>query len=74
MQCTRYGGTVTTADFVRCQDQLAAQRRARRVALGYDSARLIADAQAACESYRVPRATPNFDTCVQEEFPARRPG
>ncbi len=72
--CTRYGFTASTADYVRCQDQLAAQRRAGRVALGYDSARITADAQVACESYGVPRASANFDRCVQDEFAARRPG
>jgi hypothetical protein len=72
--CTRYGFTSSTADYVRCQDQLAVQRRAGRVAIGYDSARITADAQAACESYGVPRGTANFDRCVQDEFAARRPG
>jgi hypothetical protein len=72
--CTRYGFTASTADYVRCQDQLAAQRRAGRVAIGYDNGRLTADALAACESYGVPRGTANFDRCVQDEFVARRPG
>ena len=72
--CTRYGFTASTADYARCQDQLAAQRRAGRVAFGYDSARLTADAQAACEGYGVPQGTANFDRCVQDEFAARRPG
>jgi len=72
--CTRYGFTASTADYVRCQDQLAAQRRAGRVAIGYYNGRLTADALAACESYGVPRGTANFDRCVQDEFVARRPG
>ena len=72
--CTRYGFTASTADYVRCQDQRAAQRRAGRVALGYDNARLNADAQAACDSYGVPRSSANFDRCMQDEFAARRPG
>ena len=72
--CTRDGCTASTADYVRCQDQRAAQRRAGRVAIGYDSARLTADAQAACESYGLPRGSANFDRCVQDEFVARRPG
>ena len=72
--CSRYGFTASTADYVHCQDQLAAQRHAGRVALGYDSARLAADAQAACDSYGVPRGSANFDRCVQDEFAARRPG
>jgi hypothetical protein len=72
--CTRYGFTASTGDYIRCQDQLAAQRRAGRVAVGYDGARLAADAQAACDSYGVPRGSANFDRCVQDEFAARRPG
>ena len=72
--CTRYGFTASTADYVRCQDQRAAQRRVGWVALGYDNARLTADAQAACESYGLPRNSANFDRCVQDEFVARRPG
>jgi hypothetical protein len=72
--CTRYGFTASTADYLRCQDQLAGQRRLGRVAVGYDSARVTADAQSACESYGVPRGSANFDRCVQDEFAARRPG
>ena len=72
--CTRYGFTASTVDYVRCQDQRAAQRRTGRVAVGYDNARLTADAQAACESYGLPRNSANFDRCVQDEFVARRPG
>lgn len=72
--CSRYGFTSSTADYVRCQDQLAAQRRRGRAAAGYESGRITADSQAACESYGVPRGTANFDRCVQDEFAARRPG
>jgi len=72
--CTRYGFTASTADYVRCQDQMAAQRRAGRMAAGYDAARLTAASQAACESYGIPRGSANFDRCVQDEFAARRPG
>lgn len=72
--CTRYGFTASSADYVRCQDQFAGQRRLGRVAVGYDNARLTADAQAACENYGLPRGSANFDRCVQDEFAARRPG
>jgi len=72
--CTRYGFSASTSDYLRCQDQLAAQRRLGRAAAGYDRARLSADAQAACDSYGVPRGSANFDRCVQDEFAARRPG
>jgi hypothetical protein len=72
--CTRYGFTALTAHYVRCRDQLAVHRRGGRVAIGYDHARITADAQAACESYGVPRGTAIFDRCVQDEFAARRPG
>ena len=72
--CTRYGFTASTADYARCQDQLAAQRRRGRYAVGYDNARITADAQAACESYGVMRGSAIYDRCVQDEFAARRPG
>ncbi|MBS0540585.1 MAG: hypothetical protein JSR47_17605 [Proteobacteria bacterium] len=72
--CARYGFTASTADYIRCQDMLAAQRRAGRVPAGYDAARITAASQAACESYGVPRGSANYDRCVQDEFAARRPG
>jgi hypothetical protein len=72
--CTRYGFTSSTADYVRCQQLIADQRRAGRVAAGYTDARITADAQAACQAYGVPRGTAQFDRCVQDEFAARRPG
>jgi len=53
---------------------LAEQRRVGRVAVGYSQAAIIADSQAACVSYGVPRGSANFDRCVQDEFAARRPG
>ncbi len=72
--CARYGFTSSSADYIRCQNMLANQRRAGRAAANYDSTRMTADAQAACESYGVPRGSANFDRCVQDEFAARRPG
>lgn len=72
--CTRYGFTASSADYARCQNMLAAHRRAGRVAAGYDRERLVADSQEACASYGVPRGSANFDRCVQDEFAARRPG
>ena len=70
--CARYGFTASTADYVRCQERIADERRAGRAAAGYDEARVIADSKAACASYGVPRGTANFDRCVQDEFTARR--
>ncbi len=73
--CTRYGFTASSADYVRCQQLLAEQRRGGRVVVGYYSeARVIAYSQAACSAYGVPRGSANFDRCVQDEFAARRPG
>lgn len=72
--CTRYGFTASTADYIRCQNMLAGQRRTGRVVVGYDAGRITADSQAACESYGIPRGSANFDRCVQDEFAARRPG
>ena len=71
--CGRYGFTTSTRDYQRCQAELARQRQAGRVAMGYSEARLTADAQMACDSYGVPRGSAQFDRCVQDEFVARRP-
>jgi hypothetical protein len=72
--CTRYGFTATTADYIRCQRQVAAARRAAPVVVAVSQAQLIAESETACDSYGVPRATAQFDRCVQDEFAARRPG
>jgi hypothetical protein len=72
--CTRYGFTASTDDYLRCQRLIAERRRMGRVAAGYSDSRIMADSQAACASYGVPRGTANFDRCVQDEFAARRPG
>ncbi|HTR85368.1 MAG TPA: hypothetical protein VMI56_12880 [Reyranella sp.] len=72
--CTRYGFTQSTEDYIRCQRMIAAQRRAGRVAADVAVAQVMADSQAACVSYGIPRGTAHFDACVQDEFAARRPG
>ena len=72
--CARYGFTASTDDYIRCQRLVAEQRRAGRVTAGYSTAQIMADSQAACAFYGVPRATAQFDRCVQDEFAARRPG
>jgi hypothetical protein len=72
--CTSYGFTASSADYIRCQQMIADQRRAGRVVVGYSEATIIADSRAACASYGVPRASAQFDRCVQDEFAARRPG
>jgi len=71
--CTRYGFTASSSDYMRCQQLIAEQRRIRAVS-GYPEAQLMADSQAACMSYGVPRASAQFDRCVRDEFAARRPG
>jgi hypothetical protein len=71
--CTRYGFTASTADYVRCQQLIADQRRIV-VAPGYAESQRMADSQAACAAYGVPRGTAQFDRCVRDEFAARRPG
>ena len=72
--CTSYGFTSSSADYLRCQQLIAEQRRIGRLALGYSDAQIAADSQAACASYGVPRGSAQFDRCVQDEFAARRPG
>src|SRR5471032_1724451 len=65
--CARYGFTASTADYVRCQQSIAEQRRVRIVP-GYPQAQLIADSQAACAAYGVPPNSAQYDRCVQDEF------
>ena len=72
--CTRYGFTAATADYIRCQREVAAARRALPVVVAVSEAQLVAESQAACDGYGVPRATAQFDRCVRDEFAARRPG
>ncbi|OFW98428.1 MAG: hypothetical protein A3D94_04205 [Alphaproteobacteria bacterium RIFCSPHIGHO2_12_FULL_66_14] len=71
--CTSYGFTASSADYVRCQQRIAEQRRYGRATAGYSEARVVADSQAACVSYGVPRGTAQYDRCVQNEVAARRP-
>jgi len=72
--CTSYGFTASSTDYIRCQEMIADQRRAGRAGVGYSEAAIIAQSQAACVSYGVPRGSAQFDRCVQDEFAARRPG
>jgi len=59
--CTRYGFTTSSADYARCREGVAAQRRLGRVAPAYGDARIVADSQAACTGYGVPRGTARYD-------------
>jgi hypothetical protein len=72
--CTRYGFTAATADYIRCQRQIAAARRAIPVVVGVGDTQLVAESQAACDSYGLLRGTAPYDRCVRDEFAARRPG
>jgi hypothetical protein len=56
--------TASSADYIRCQQLVAEQRRISRVVVGYGDAGVMADAQAACEGHGVPRGSANFDRCV----------
>ncbi len=71
--CTSYGFTASSADYVRCQQSVADQRRFGRAAMGYSNAQIVADSQTACLSYGLPRGTASYDRCVQNEVAARRP-
>jgi hypothetical protein len=44
------------------------------VVTGYGVARISAASQFACASYGIARGTAQYDSCVQDEFAARRPG
>jgi hypothetical protein len=41
---------------------------------GVSDAQLIAQSQATCDTYGIPRTSAPFDRCVRAEFAARRPG
>jgi len=71
--CASYGFTASSADYARCQQRVADQRRYGRVAMGYGEAQIVADSQTACQSYGLPRGTAPYDRCVQNEIAARRP-
>lgn len=71
--CTSYGFTASSADYVRCQQRVADQRRYGRAAVGYSEAQIVSDSQTACLSYGLPRGTAPYDCCVQNEIAARRP-
>ncbi len=71
--CTSYGFTASSADYVRCQQRVADQRRYGRAAVGYSEAQIASDSQTACLSYGLPRGTAPYDRCVQNEIAARRP-
>ena len=71
--CTSYGFTASSADYARCQQRVADQRRYGRVAMGYSEAQIMTDSQTACSSYGLPRGTTPYDRCVQNEMAARRP-
>jgi hypothetical protein len=71
--CASYGFTASSADYVRCQQRIADQRRYGRVTVGYSEAQIVSDSQVACASYGVPRGTAQYDRCVQNEVAARRP-
>jgi hypothetical protein len=72
--CSRYGFTAASVDYVRCQEQVELARRSSRVAVDDTEAQLVAESDAACEAYGVPRRTSLFDRCMRDEFAARRPG
>lgn len=71
--CTSYGFTASSADYARCQQRVADQRRYGRMTVGYSEAQIVANSQAACVSYGIPRGTAQYDRCVQNEVAARRP-
>ena len=71
--CTSYGFTASSADYARCQQRVADQRRYGRMTVGYSEAQIVADSQVACVSYGISRGSAQYDRCVQNEVAARRP-
>jgi len=72
--CNRYGFTVGTAEYVRCQEQVHLSRRSNRAVTSETEARVAVEADAFCNAYGVSRGTVQFDRCLRDEFAARRPG
>ena len=72
--CTNYGFTASSADYVRCQQMIADQRHAGRMAAGYSDARSPPIPGRPAIPTALPRGSAQFDRCVQDEFAARRPG
>src|SRR5260370_36063878 len=67
--CSTYGFKVSSPEYRLCRDREAAGHRSGRASPSYAEARIVADTQAACQSYG---RTPYWDD--SEEFVRQRNG
>ena len=69
-----YGFRVSSSEYRLCRDREAAARRAGRMSPSYGEARVVADSQAACQSYGLHPYSDRYERCVRAEHDARMPG
>jgi hypothetical protein len=70
---TAYGFKVSSPEYRLCRDREAEARRQGRTTPSYSEARIVADAQAACQSYGLHPYSDRYEQCVRNEHEARRP-
>ena len=70
---TSYGFKVSSPEYRLCRDREAEARRQGRVTPSYAEARIVADAQAACQSYGLHPYSDRYEECVRREHEVRRP-
>jgi hypothetical protein len=70
---TAYGFKVSSPEYRLCRDREAEARRQGRATPSYTEARIVADAQAACQSYGLHPYSDRYEQCVRNEHEARRP-
>ena len=71
--CSTYGFKVSSPEYRLCRDREAEARRQGRVSPSYAEARIVADSQAACQSYGLHPYSDRYEECVRNEHAARQP-
>ena len=71
--CSTYGFKVSSPEYRLCRDREAEARRRGRVSPSYAEARIVADSQAACQSYGLHPYSDRYEECVRNEHAARQP-
>jgi hypothetical protein len=71
--CSTYGFKVSSPEYRLCRDRESEARHRGRVSPSYAEARIVADSQAACQSYGLHPYSDRYEECVRNEHAARRP-
>jgi len=71
--CSVYGFKVSSPEYRLCRGREAEARRQGRVSPSYAEARIVADSQAACQSYGLHPYSDRYEECVRNEHAARQP-